>query len=60
MPIELQGDSLVIGISNPAQEIPEKEIASLAKVAMIRRVLCTPEAVNLSIETHYGDPKIGA
>ena len=53
MPIELQGDTLVIGISDPVKVIPAEEIAALAKVVKIKSVLCTPEAVNLSIQNHY-------
>ena len=59
MPIELQGDTLVIGISDPVQIIPTSEIAALAKVSAVKSVLCTPDAVKASIEAHYNSSKDG-
>ena len=53
IPIEFQGNILVVGISDPTTVIPEKEIAALAKVAGVKTVLCTPEAVKVALEKYY-------
>lgn len=58
IPIEIQDHTLVVGISNPLQALPEKEIAELAQVAAIKTVLCTPEAVAAAIESNYGGQPI--
>ena len=54
VPIEIQEGTLVLGIDNPMTVLPEKEITELAKVAEIKTVLCTPEAVSRAIEANYG------
>jgi hypothetical protein len=33
--------------------LPDAEIAALAKVSNIKKVLCTPDAVALAIGQHY-------
>ncbi len=58
VPIEIQDHTLVVGISNPLQVLPEKEIAELAQVTKIRTVLCTPDAVAAAIESNYGERPI--
>jgi len=60
IPIEIQEKTLIVGISNPLQVLPEKEIAELAQVAVIKTVLCTPDAVTAAIETNYGGQPIEA
>ena len=54
VPIEIQDNTLVVGVCNPLQALPEKEIADLAQVAVIKTVLCTPDAVTAAIESNYG------
>ncbi len=53
LPIELQGKTMVLGISNPHTVWPEKEILELAGVEEARTVLCTPEAIETAIREHY-------
>jgi type IV pilus assembly protein PilB len=53
VPIEIQDDILVIGTSDPCAALPDAEIAALAKVSNIKKVLCTPDAVALAIGQHY-------
>lgn len=60
MPIELRGNTLVIGVCDPVKGIPEAEIAALAKVGEVKAVLCTPEAVNTAIEANYKEQTFGA
>ncbi len=62
VPIEIQEGTLVVGISDPCAVLPDAEIADMARVSKIKKVLCTPDAVALSIDQHYGGPKteIGA
>lgn len=52
-PIETQEGTLVVGISDPCAVLPEAEIAELAGVLKIKRVLCTPDAVAAAISQHY-------
>ncbi len=59
IPIEIQDHTLVVGISDPLEALPEKEIAELAQVAAIKTVLCTPEAVAAAIESNYGEQPAG-
>ncbi len=60
LPIEVQDRTLVVGVSDPLQDLPEKEIAELAQVTAIKTVLCTPEAVATAIETYYGGEPMAA
>lgn len=60
MPIEIQDHTLVVGISNPVKELPDQEIAELAKVQKIKKVLCTPDAVAQAIEVNYGAQAVGS
>ena len=55
VPIEIQDNTMVVGIKDPMAVLPEKEIAELAKVSHIKTVLCTPEAVAAAIQEQYGD-----
>ena len=59
IPIEIQEDVLVVGIGDPCAALPDAEIADLAVVSEIKKVLCTPDAVALAIDQHYNGPKIG-
>lgn len=54
VPIEIQRDTLVMGIKNPVTEFPEKEIKEMAGVMHLKTVLCTPEAVAAAIDESYG------
>ncbi len=54
VPIEMQEGILVVGISDPLAVLPEAEIAELARVSKIKRVLCTPDTVASAIAQHYG------
>lgn len=56
VPIEVQGGTLVVGVGDPQAVLPRLEIAELAKVAEIKTVLCTPDAVNIAIDENYGAP----
>lgn len=60
MPIEVQGNTLVIGINDPVAVIPFEEVAALARVGEVKTVLCTPEAVEKAIAAHYGESRNGA
>ncbi len=62
VPIEMQDGMMVIGISDPYSPLPRVEIAELAGVSGIKTVLCTPDAVAVAIDQHYGgeDVKTGA
>lgn len=60
VPIEMQDNTLVIGISDPRAVLPDTEIAELARVSKIKTVLCTPDAVGVAIGQHYGDVETGA
>lgn len=53
VPIEIQGKTLVIGIGDPQAVIPVAEIAEMAGVAEIKKVLCTPDAVAVAIGQNY-------
>ncbi len=53
IPVEIEGDILIVGINDPLTELPEKELAELAKVSAIKTVLCTPEAVSKAIAENY-------
>ena len=53
IPIEVQGNTMVIGTGDPHAALPESEIAELAKVAEIKKVLCTPDAVAGAIGQNY-------
>ncbi len=57
VPIEMQDDTLVVGISDPCAVLPEVEIAELARVSKITVVLCTPDAVTVAIRQHYDGQK---
>lgn len=54
IPIEIQGNAMVVGTGDPQAALPEAEIAEMAKVAEIKKVLCTPDAVVNAIAQHYG------
>ena len=54
IPIEIQGNTMVVGIQDPCAVLPESEIVALAQVSEIKVVLCTPEAVATAIENNYG------
>jgi type IV pilus assembly protein PilB len=58
VPIEMQGSTLIIGISDPCAPLPRTEIAELARVSEIKTVLCTPDAVVVAIDQHYGRQNI--
>jgi type IV pilus assembly protein PilB len=58
VPIEMQARTLVVGISDPRAVLPEAEIAALAKVSEIKTVLCTPDAVTIAIDQHYGSQSL--
>ena len=60
IPIEIQDHTLVVGVCNPLQALPEKEIAALAQVMVIKTVLCTPDAVAAAIEANYGEQLLGS
>jgi len=60
VPIEMQKDILVVGISDPRAIFPATEIAELARVSEIKTVLCTPDAVAVAIEQNYGRQNTGA
>ncbi len=60
IPIELQDGTLVLGVSDPSGNLPSAEIAEMARVAGIKMVLCTPEAVTLAIDQNYGTQNIEA
>jgi type IV pilus assembly protein PilB len=57
IPIEIQDSTLVVGISDPCIVLPSPEIAELARVSGIKTVLCTPDAVAIAIDQHYGNEK---
>ena len=54
IPIELQNDTLVLGVSDPFGALPAAEIAELAGVTGVKTVLCTPGAVASAIDLNYG------
>jgi len=58
VPIEMQENTLVVGISDPCAVLPNAEIAELARVSGIKTVLCTPDAVAVAIGQHYGSESI--
>ena len=58
VPIEIQDDTLVLGISDPKAVLPGVEIAELARVSEIKTVLCTPDAVTIAIAKNYGSSNI--
>ncbi len=58
VPIEIQEDILVVGISDPRAVLPDIEIAELARVSKIKAVLCTPDAVASAIRQYYNGPNI--
>ena len=58
VPIEMQDNILVVGISDPGAIFPEDEIAELAKVSEIKTVLCTPDALTIAIDQNYGGSKL--
>jgi hypothetical protein len=60
VPIEIQEDILVIGISDPCAAWPDAEIAALARVSNIKPVLCTPDAVAVAIGQHYDGQSVAA
>ena len=53
MPIELQNNTLVIGISNPLNVWPELEIKQLTKIDDIRTVLCLASDIHQAIQESY-------
>jgi len=59
VPIEVQSGTLVVGIGDPKAVLPEHEIAEIARVSEIRTVLCTPDAVAMAIDQHYGGTETG-
>ncbi len=54
VPIGTQDDTLVVGISDPCAVLPDAEIAEIARISGIQKVLCTPDAVAIAINQHYG------
>ena len=52
MPIEVNLNSLVIGISNP-RLWPEQELKEISQMVEIRPVICSPEAIQLAIDENY-------
>jgi len=54
VPIEVQDDTMVVGVGDPQGVLPHIEIAELAKVSKISTVLCTPDAVSTAIDQNYG------
>lgn len=56
IPIEIQGDVLQVGISNPMSEWPESELKQLAKVKEIKTLLCLPSDLQKAIDEQYGRP----
>lgn len=54
IPIELHGDVLQVGISNPLNTWPESELKQLAGVKEIKTVLCMPADIQKAIEEQYG------
>ena len=60
VPIEMQDGTLVVGIGDPQAVLPSLEIAELARVAEIKMVLCTPDAVSVAIDQNYGPHNIEA
>jgi len=57
MPIELTGDTLIIGISNPIHVWPEADLKQLAQVQEIRVVLCMPDDIEANLRKAYDDLK---
>lgn len=53
IPIEIQSDTLVVGIGDPRAVLPDAAIAELAGVSKITSVLCTPDAVTAAIDQYY-------
>ena len=58
VPIEVREGALVVGIGDPCAILPNTEIAEIAGVSEIRAVLCTPDAVSLAIDQHYGSQNV--
>lgn len=54
IPIEIQQETLVLGIQDPMAGLPEKEILEMAGVKQIKTVLCTPEAIAAVMNDYYG------
>lgn len=54
IPIEIRGDILLIGISNPLNVWPEVELKRLTKINDIRTVLCLPKDIEDAIQQSYG------
>ena len=54
IPVELYGDVLQVGISNPMNAWPESELKQLANVKEIKTVLCMPADIQKAIEEQYG------
>jgi len=59
IPIEMQDDTLIVGVNDPCAVLPDAEIAELAKVKVIKKVLCTPDAVTIAIGENYSDGETG-
>jgi len=59
VPIEVQDDTMVVGIGDPQAVLPCLEIAELARVLHIKTVLCTPDAVAVAIDQNYSEPTVG-
>ena len=53
MPLEMVGDELILGISNPLLVWPEAELKQITKVSAIRTVLCLPEDIEEAIAKTY-------
>lgn len=53
MPIELSGEVLIVGISDPLRTWPEEEIKGIAQVAGLEKVLCLPDAIKRVIASEY-------
>lgn len=56
IPIEIQGEMLIVGVNDPLTVFPEKEVAEIAKVSQIKKVLCMPDAISKALNEHYGSP----
>lgn len=53
MPVEINGDALIIATGSPLNTWPQNEIKQLTGLQEIRSVLCLPSEVEETINTYY-------
>ena len=53
LPLDLVEEILILGISNPVQSLPTKELMELAGAKTVRLALCLPDDIRRSIAKYY-------